>query len=358
MCQILPFTLPCCRRMYVEVSKLPSCPDTWPGKKCPPELCIQVRGYDAEDRDAGTCWRCQAQRSGVVGKERENLRPEIDRAMIVHGLDEVGVTGRRRIAEESGKCWYCGATANCEHCGVAVKVEAEEEKSDNYGKKRRRDDGGNKDYAMNKRIKVEPRDENQLPTTAFSYPDPEHSSPWQHVVPTPYNIMPFPEGYGHMQGGSMTGFGLPWAQPLPPQAVVPGTASIDWAAVNQENDPQIGPEQGFGQDYIGSAPFLNRDPYQSQYLPGTGPDMQRRPQVRILPMNLTARHNKLQTGFENPLQMEDAQVTGLWDGYGNQKPEIVRQLAQREPHLLPQNVDHEGHEDKQCTKVEQLLPGS
>ncbi|PMD14082.1 hypothetical protein NA56DRAFT_406084 [Hyaloscypha hepaticicola] len=186
MCQILPFTLPCCRRIYVEVSKLPSCPDAWPEKKCPPELCIQVRGYEAEDRDAGICWRCQAQTAGILGEQRENLRPEIDSAMIVQGLDEVSVTGRRRMVEEDGKCWYCGATSGCQHCGGAViKVEAgaEQQEADDREKKRRRDAGGKNGSAMNKRIKVEPRINNQPQTPAFLYPDPEHASQWPNVFP-------------------------------------------------------------------------------------------------------------------------------------------------------------------------------
>lgn len=274
MCQILPFTLPCCRRIYVEVSKLPSCPDVWPEKKCPPELCIQVR-YEAEDRDAGTCWRCQAQIGGVVGQARENLRPEIDSAMIVHGLDEVGVSGRRRIAEEGGTCWYCGAMAGCQYCAPTKdEVGAEQENPDVAGKKRRREAVGRKGKAMNKRIKVEPRDNNNPQTPAFSYPNPELSSHWQNVVSTPYNNMSFSAGYGFTPSGGMAGFGIPWGQPFPPQ--VPGTTSVDWAAVQNDDNTHIGFEQGPYQNYSTHTPISgqqevpNNPPYQSKY-PNPGP---------------------------------------------------------------------------------------
>ena len=290
MCQILPFTLPCCRRTYVEVSKLPSCPDAWPENKCPAELCIQVR-YEAENRDAGTCWRCQAEIAGVSGEARENLRPEIDSAMIVHGLDEFGVSGRRRMAEEGGTCWYCGAKTGCQYCAlIKDEVGAEQEKLDEPGKKRQRCAGGKKDKTRNKRIKVEPRDNNQPQTPAFSYPDPSHPSQWQNVFPTPYSNTSFPASYGFTQAGNMTGFGIPWGQPLLPQAVVTGTTSLDWAVMQNENDTQIGFGQASSQGYTNPTSGLEQQseslpnglPHQFQY-PDPTPDVEPMVQPEVGP---------------------------------------------------------------------------
>jgi hypothetical protein len=365
MCQILPFTLPCCRRIYVEVSKLPSCPDAWPEKKCPPELCIQVRGYETEDRDSGTCWRCQAEIAGVLGEERENLRPEIDSAMIVHGLDEVGVSGRRRMAEEGGKCWYCGAAAGCQYCGgVAIEVEvvAEQGRPDGSGEKRPGDAGGRKDNAMNKRIKVEPRNNNQLQTPAFSYPDPEHPLQWPNGFPQPYNNIPFSAGYGFTEGSSMGGFGLPWAQSFLPQTH--GTASVDWAAVYSENNTQIGQNYTDPTALLGQPgePFPNNLPYQPQYLPdlSSAPDVKARvqPEVRTRPLYFTDCHNKLQVNFENHAQMDDATLAQILDTYSSQNRKVDQQLPHPELSFSAQHVAQEGGGSQQCTKVEQPLPGT
>jgi len=103
----------------VQVEKLPSCPDTWPKNKCPPELCIQIGGYEAaraEQRHTGTCWRCQAHVAGKVGQGREAMRPGIDRAELVPGLEELGPSDRRRLAEADGNCWFCGSKRRCEMC--------------------------------------------------------------------------------------------------------------------------------------------------------------------------------------------------------------------------------------------------
>ncbi|KAH9210089.1 hypothetical protein DL95DRAFT_393769, partial [Leptodontidium sp. 2 PMI_412] len=145
MCQVVPFTLPCCRKVYVEVSKLPSCPNSWPNRKCPPELCIQVRGYEAEDRGAGVCWRCKARNTGASEADREGLRPRIDKATLVLGLDELGVTGRRRREEKNGNCWFCGATGGCNTCGSKEIVAEEDEGRVEATGKRKRDHGTTKD---------------------------------------------------------------------------------------------------------------------------------------------------------------------------------------------------------------------
>ncbi|KAH6677514.1 hypothetical protein B0J14DRAFT_584485, partial [Halenospora varia] len=115
MCQIIPFTLPCCRRVYVEISKLPSCPDEWPKKKCPKDFCLRVR-RNAETRETGTCWRCKAELAGKIGQAREGMRPGIDKAAIVDGLEEFDPYDRRKATEAGGNCWFCGAKSGCESC--------------------------------------------------------------------------------------------------------------------------------------------------------------------------------------------------------------------------------------------------
>jgi hypothetical protein len=115
MCLLEPFKPPCCGRTYVKTSKVPSCPDAWPKAKCPPELCIQITlVYAAE----GTCWRCKADQTGKHGWEREAMRPGIDKAYIVHGLEEIGVSGRRARVEAGDHCWFCNAKGGCEACGA------------------------------------------------------------------------------------------------------------------------------------------------------------------------------------------------------------------------------------------------
>ncbi|CZS95162.1 uncharacterized protein RAG0_04922 [Rhynchosporium agropyri] len=215
MCQVVPYTLPCCRKVYVSVTKLPSCPNSWPNRKCPPELCIQVRGYEAEDRDAGTCWRCTARRTGA---DRESLRPRIDRATLVLGLDEIGVTGRRRREEKNGNCWFCGANGGCNTCGakdIVVEDEEEEVREIRFGGggKRRRDNENRKGKEVVKRVKLEKR-EYKAPTKGFEYPAPDNSSRPQQPYPQFYKQSPHVSGqtpqadysdatnqFGHFQAG-------------------------------------------------------------------------------------------------------------------------------------------------------------
>ena len=120
MCQVTPFSLPCCGRIYIHVEKVQGCPDNWPKSKCPPEFCIQISGYEAaqvDQRPSGTCWRCQALAKSKSGRQRENMRPGIDRAHIMPGLEELDARDRRREAEIAGKCWFCGSSAGCTACG-------------------------------------------------------------------------------------------------------------------------------------------------------------------------------------------------------------------------------------------------
>jgi len=116
MCLVTPFTLPCCRRIYVLVSQTPGCPEDWPKSKCPAEFCIQVHQYEPESRATGICWRCQADSAGEAGFEREKRRPGIDKATIVAGLEELTAAERKNRVELRGFCWYCGHKGGCYGC--------------------------------------------------------------------------------------------------------------------------------------------------------------------------------------------------------------------------------------------------
>jgi hypothetical protein len=121
MCQVTPFTYPCCRRIYVLVEKLPNCPADWPRSKCPQELCIQVIDTETAEpkhSSTGVCWRCTAAADGKTGADRESLRPEIDKAVIVEGLEELDVSERKQRAEDNGSCWYCGSRQACSNFGT------------------------------------------------------------------------------------------------------------------------------------------------------------------------------------------------------------------------------------------------
>jgi hypothetical protein len=172
MCQVIPFTLPCCRRVYVSISKLPSCPNSWPKAKCPPELCIQVRGIEPEERSTGECWRCRADAAGKSDFEKEKLRPAIDSARVVIGLEELGIGGRRRVVEEGGHCWFCNAKGGCTECG-AKEINLEEQPSHQHReetptKRRHREARPEKDRATHKRIKAE-KSEGTPSTPGFVY---------------------------------------------------------------------------------------------------------------------------------------------------------------------------------------------
>lgn len=149
MCQIVPFSLPCCRRTYVAISKVPSCPDNWPKSKCPPELCIQIC-YEPDERETGVCWRCRADRAGVPDELRETLRPGIDNADVVVGLEELNADDRRKIAERGGHCWFCGSRNGCGTCGTNTKAKTAGHQSP--VKRQRLSTSGR---AVNKRLKIQ-----------------------------------------------------------------------------------------------------------------------------------------------------------------------------------------------------------
>ncbi|TVY49199.1 hypothetical protein LOCC1_G000661 [Lachnellula occidentalis] len=117
MCILAPFTLPCCRQIYVGVSRTTQCSQDWPSSKCPPEICIQIHQYEPEHRSTGICWRCQADKEGETGFVREKRRPGIDKARIAAGLEELTTAGRKKRVERWGFCWYCDARGGCLGCG-------------------------------------------------------------------------------------------------------------------------------------------------------------------------------------------------------------------------------------------------
>jgi hypothetical protein len=66
------------------------------------------------------------------------MRPQIDRAIIVEGLEELDATGRRMRVERGGNCWYCDATHGCLMCGTKKTDDvASEVISSSLGSKRR-----------------------------------------------------------------------------------------------------------------------------------------------------------------------------------------------------------------------------
>lgn len=222
MCQVIPFTLPCCRRVYVSITRLPSCPASWPKLKCPPELCIQVRGIEPEERSTGECWRCKAEATGKFGTDREYLRPAIDKAGVVLGLEELGIGGRRRMVEEGGHCWFCNAKGGCGECG-AKEINLEEQSSHQHreetpNKKRHREARLEKDRA-NKKVKVE--NSERLPST----PDSAYS----------------------LTGASMSNSGYPLASHLKPGLSYPDPNSpMNW-------NPQSYPDSPYTPSHVYSA---------------------------------------------------------------------------------------------------------
>jgi len=233
MCQIVPFTLPCCRRTYVSVEKLPSCPDAWPKKKCPQDLCIQIRGYFPERRVTGMCWRCRAQTRGEVGEARESMRPVIDDAVVVVGLEELDVPRRKSRAEEKGNCWYCGAKKNCKSCkrdneneDSAPIIREEQDPPPAVGKKRGRDskdhedgkdkkDKKGKGKVQNKRVKLEsipeePGNSTPVFTNPFANQEQKPQPQQQHWSNT---LAPIQDDHGRHG----------WQEPLPSlQDMFPG----------------------------------------------------------------------------------------------------------------------------------------
>jgi hypothetical protein len=205
MCQVTPFTYPCCKRIYVLVEKLPNCPADWPKSKCPQELCIQVIDTETaqvKQSSTGICWRCMAAAEGKAGTERESMRPEIDRAAIVEGLEELDVVERRRRAEAGGNCWYCGARHGCSKCGIKKSDTATEASSPSLQRKKRRSED-RKGPTKKSKVRSPLRSQllfNGFPQLALHQPGPIPTQ--YHCLPTPHPVL---EGFPTYQINSHQG---------------------------------------------------------------------------------------------------------------------------------------------------------
>jgi hypothetical protein len=200
MCLVEPFAPQCCGRTYVKVSKVPSCPDAWPKAKCPPELCIQIgTPYSTNAK----CWRCKADDAFTYGWQRDLMRPGIDRAHVVQGLEELSVGGRRKRVEEGGHCWFCNARGGCAACGADEIIPGERFEQDqqqqyeptpNKGKRK----GGivaESAKHMGKRVKSRPVvRRSYIPSpldsglSNLTYSDHGISSNWQQKTPSSNDI--------------------------------------------------------------------------------------------------------------------------------------------------------------------------
>jgi hypothetical protein len=146
------------------------------------ELCIQISSYDASQvgrRANGMCWRCVAERTGISGLERENLRPEIDSAFIVEGLEEPNSDERRRRVEVGGHCWFCNAKRDCSSCKTKEVITSLEDDIEMSTPKRGRPEvitTKTKGKRVNKRVKVERRASsmNTVPRLMLSPPSVYH----------------------------------------------------------------------------------------------------------------------------------------------------------------------------------------
>jgi hypothetical protein len=204
MCQVTPFSLPCCGRIYIHVEKVQGCPDNWPKSKCPPEFCIQISGYEAaqvDQRPSGTCWRCQALAKSKSGRQRENMRPGIDRAHIMPGLEELDARDRRREAEIAGKCWFCGSSAGCTACGPKEAAIVPLESLPDRKPKRQAKEApaGEKPRKSRRKLKVE----SQTPTRPLKEESVSSSVP-DIIEPQPLPFFPkyvFDQPNNYLEGG-------------------------------------------------------------------------------------------------------------------------------------------------------------
>jgi hypothetical protein len=191
-------------------------------------MCIQIGGYEAEHRDSGTCWRCQAKKAGITGHERQMMKPAIDRATVIDGLEELNVTERKVKTEEAGSCWYCGARNGCESCGAKfpddhgiteqeTKISATGESS----KKRLRDTGDRKGKGkeVNKRVKVESGGTTAPTPQQITYLNPNTTSGWA-------NTYFQGTGYNHLA--------------LAAPDIYNGTSAVDFASSNGPSVPPGG----------------------------------------------------------------------------------------------------------------------
>ena len=117
---------------------------------------MQISGYEPKDvqhRDKGVCWRCLADRTGW---DRESLRPVLDTAFIVEGLEEWNMEERRVRQEQAGLCWQCGADRGCETCGSGrTQYSGEKEVLEIKGKRGRAETYASRGKGTTKRLKVD-----------------------------------------------------------------------------------------------------------------------------------------------------------------------------------------------------------
>jgi len=134
--------------------------------------------------------------AGKDAYQREIMRPGIDKANLVHGLEELIPSDRRRLAEAGGYCWFCDAKEGCEMCDtgkIADKVAESEAMGTPTIAKKRHWDGKSK--TANKRLKTEAGGGmNQSPLPMLSAPFLKQQS--QPYFPQqPYSDYPGDSGY-------------------------------------------------------------------------------------------------------------------------------------------------------------------
>lgn len=147
-----------------------------------------------QQRASGTCWRCVAILTWKGGSEREGMRPVLDKAFIVEGLEEFSMDERRRRVENAGLCWFCGAHGGGVGCGtgkVDGKGSAEKEKDGSLTGAKRRMPEPDMEQGRNKILRVEHK--------GSSMPTPLSVVLTQSSVPQPLD--PAFQQYDYNSGG-------------------------------------------------------------------------------------------------------------------------------------------------------------
>jgi hypothetical protein len=184
------------------------------------------------------------------------MKPAIDKATIVDGLEELNATERKVKIEEAGSCWYCGARNGCESCGAKfpddhgiaeqeTKISATGESS----KKRLRDTGDRKGKGkeVNKRVKVESAGTTAPTPQQVTHLNPNTRSGWAN---------------NYFQGAGYNHLGL--AAP----EIYNGTSAVDFASSNDLSLPpgvSTAVQFGYGHptqqvDNVGRAPRQEASP--------------------------------------------------------------------------------------------------
>ena len=132
-----------------------------------------------------------------AGREREILRPAIDRAAVVIGLEDMGVSGRRKMADDIGSCWFCGTKGFCEFCGTETTL-----LHNGVGKgvspapKRVGSIETGQNSLSNKRLKIK-KVESMEQTLTSVYPNPLNDTTWPAPCPQMYydptGSFPYPQ---------------------------------------------------------------------------------------------------------------------------------------------------------------------